>query len=356
MTIETPSVEARSYFESLQVMRAFAALMVVFGHALYEVYISTLKMGMDVPAWVKTDLPYSVGVDIFFVLSGFLMVYTSQKLFQTKGGWKVFLKKRFVRIVPLYWFYTTLIIITIAIMPSAFGTASADVWHYIQSYLFIPHERPIGGVKPVLSLGWTLNYEMFFYAVFACFIVLSRQKLMRWVGVLFLILASAGLFIPQDWTILHFISNPIILEFLIGMMIADLFIRGVRLPNIYILIAVIVSVISFIYVPFRFSIDGFEVSRLPGTIMATLLIGVCALCPALLSMRLPKWIKLLGDSSYTLYLAHPFAIGVVSIVAIKISLTSHWHILLSLVACIVGSIIAYYIIEKPLVRLFKKSV
>ena len=79
MTIETP-YPRKNYFEGLQGLRAFAAIIVMFSHILHEAGNVAETLGQAIPEWMGVRLPYNMGVDIFFVLSGFLMVYTSQKL------------------------------------------------------------------------------------------------------------------------------------------------------------------------------------------------------------------------------------------------------------------------------------
>lgn len=199
MTIENQAILKNNYFESLQFLRALAATLVCIEHILYEIFVSFRNNPDAMPSWVTPGLPFVSGVDIFFVLSGFLMVYTTQTMVggSKKSSWAVFLKKRIIRIVPLYWFYTSLMIAVLLIAPQLFGKAQADFWHFVQSYLFIPHERPAGGIRPVLSLGWTLNYEMFFYMVFAAFMFLSQKWMLRAMSFIFITLAALHFSVPK---------------------------------------------------------------------------------------------------------------------------------------------------------------
>jgi exopolysaccharide production protein ExoZ len=348
MTIETPT---KPYFESLQILRGIAALSVVILHVLHEVNVTALKMTVTVPSWVETQFPFWVGVHIFFVLSGFLMVYTSQKLFETPGGWRIFLKKRFQRIVPLYWFYTTAMVAVILILPSALDTAVLDIRHVIQSYLFIPHDRPSGGVKPILALGWTLNYEMFFYVIFASFLFLSRAKLSILISCLFVGLAAPYIYIPSDWIMMKFWSNPIILEFIAGMIIANLYINKFRLPSWALPIGLILCLSIFLCMPFE--IMG--VPYVPSFLIAIISVAVLVLRKKEDAIKIPRYAKMLGDSSYTLYLSHPFFIGAVALIAIQLDLSPLMHIALSLSACVVGGYIAHIVIEKPMIRYFKRK-
>lgn len=140
---------------SIQHLRACAALLVLFAHAF------SYQIGVDNPIIVAAG---RLGVILFFGISGFIMVYIS-------GGGSFpaldFLKRRAIRIVPLYWIFTSLAALLAALAPSLFQTTQFTWPHYLQSLFFIVHEAPErGGVSPILSLGWTLNYEIYFYIVF----------------------------------------------------------------------------------------------------------------------------------------------------------------------------------------------
>src|SRR5690606_35064881 len=105
--------------------------------------------------------PGDFGVDLFFVISGFIMVHVSRNQFARPGAPLDFVRRRLVRIVPLYWTMTTLMVAVVLLLPQSVDTATADPRQWIASYLFIPFERASDGMmRPVLGLGWSLNYEM----------------------------------------------------------------------------------------------------------------------------------------------------------------------------------------------------
>jgi exopolysaccharide production protein ExoZ len=351
MSIKTPP--SKIYFEPLQGLRAFAAMIVMIGHIKHEILMVSAKLGQDAPSWTALKLPYNAGVDIFFVLSGFLMVYTSQNLYGQKWAWFTFLKKRFQRIVPLYWFYTTLMIIVMLLLPHAFDTAQASINHFVQSYLFIPHERPAGGIKPVLSLGWTLNYEMFFYIVFAGLLFLSRHSLTAIMAVMFIGFSVVHYLLPETMSVPYFWTRPIILEFVMGMIIANMYLSNLRFSSVMVLPLIAMAVFAFFLMPYSMTVMDLNVYRLPNMTMAILLIGGLTLCKGVDQWRIPQWLKALGDSSYTLYLAHPFGIGAVALLAIQFNLGQGTHFILSLATCAFGSYIAYYLIEKNIIGYFK---
>src|SRR5579871_1253566 len=160
-----PSVR-REEVRSIQYLRGIAALMVVVHHALDQ--FSGFKQ------LIPTDTG-AAGIDIFFVISGFVMTYTTQ-IQKVSGG--QFLVRRAARIVPLYWIVT---MFTAALL--FFGSAMVrhstfNFAHLVASLFFWPMRNPgdAGTISPILKLGWTLNYEMFFYLIFASVIHLPPGK------------------------------------------------------------------------------------------------------------------------------------------------------------------------------------
>ena len=120
--------------------------------------------------------PWLAGVDIFFVISGFIMVYASSRWFGSAQSPRVFLAHRIARIVPLYWATTMLYLAVVLFAPALLNSEYLAPGFVISSFLFIPAARPDGLVQPLYSLGWTLNYEMFFYALFAIAIAFPRRR------------------------------------------------------------------------------------------------------------------------------------------------------------------------------------
>src|SRR5262245_21275262 len=143
---------------SIQILRAAAALGVVLAHIFPSAVIGT------------------AGVDLFFVISGFIMVYASDRLFERRDAPRIFFLRRLARIVPLYWAVTAVLVAYPLLAGVDLAAVSLSPGVILGSFLFFPVPRPDGSLLPVHFLGWTLDYEMFFYVVFAGFIVLSRQR------------------------------------------------------------------------------------------------------------------------------------------------------------------------------------
>src|SRR5947209_12231521 len=140
---------------SVQILRAIAALSVAIGHAQAFIAIPMDKQGQAF-GW-NFLLPWGAGVDLFFVISGFIMVYSSEKLFAAPGGGGTFGWRRLTRVVPLYWCAMLLLLAKSALQQKPLPDAASVV----TSFLFIPWVAQGGEIpRPFYELGWTLNYEM----------------------------------------------------------------------------------------------------------------------------------------------------------------------------------------------------
>ena len=203
----------------MQYLRALAASMVLVGHVLAE---AEHYFRLDIPL---RGLPWTRGVDIFLVISGFIIVLASRDLHGMPGGVRTFLRRRFRRVVPLYWLFSTLMLCILLVVPGAAKDTVLDWQQVVGSYLFFPVERYDGRIAPILSLGWTLNFEIFFYGLFAFSLLVPRKLglillffgLTAWV----LIGALFGFAAPA----LRFWSNPIVVEFGFGVCLGWLQLR-----------------------------------------------------------------------------------------------------------------------------------
>jgi exopolysaccharide production protein ExoZ len=203
---------------ALQILRGIAASLVVIDHSI-------LRHGEwhDYPEIVEVAAQYSgtLGVAVFFVISGYIMIHTAGDQFGQPGAALLFLRKRIVRIVPLYWLATAL---EVALRLRKGG--AIDPQQLLTSLFFIPQPVAAGDyMRPLLGVGWTLNYEMSFYCIFAATLIFRRT-----VGLTLLFSALVGLvalgtlYKPLDdtsppHTLLGFWTDPIILLFAAGVAI-----------------------------------------------------------------------------------------------------------------------------------------
>jgi len=333
---------------SVQYLRGLAALLVVIAHAsahpLAEPTYLQLRLG-------------EFGVYLFFVISGFIMVAISGS-----GAFSAreFLKRRAIRIVPLYWIFTTLAALLALLLPALFKSTVFTVPHYVQSMLFIPHEAPgRGGTSPLLSLGWTLNYEVFFYLAFALLAGLAATGRVVALTVGFVALYLAGEVLKPTDPLLGFYMTHAVLAFVAGAWVGLGQIKGVfarlRAP---LLTGVIGSAVIGVLVAFGLDQTPQET---PTAFVALVVLAVALLVIGLAheaGLRRSNWLEKLGDASYATYLTHMFVVGAVVGVGSRVLPDSPVSYFGMVAVAIGGSLIAGVIvhdwIEKPLLRLMHK--
>jgi exopolysaccharide production protein ExoZ len=274
-------------------LRAVAALGVVIHHMQSEL----IQRGFDNPF---PDFEVGAfGVDLFFVISGFIMVYSSGRFFARPDGGRQFFLKRLIRIVPLYWLFTTFLVLIV--IRGARHTGAYSVKEFIASYLFIPAPDRLGLMIPTYPPGWTLNYEMFFYFCFAAALRWSRPIAVSLVGSALAGLVILGYFIalPQP---IAFWADSLSLEFCYGMALALLFLRGWRIrPLVRLALVIAGAIAAAVFVAHGESspIRGFAWGLPAAAIVAA---GALTDAPPRgLFARAFEW---LGDASYSLYLVH----------------------------------------------------
>ena len=187
-----------SRYYSVQALRGFAALLVVVYHATKMVHDRINPLFSPFAAG-------GAGVDIFFAISGFVIVITASPDAENPESWSGFLWRRLVRIVPLYWLLTTVKLITLLISPDLAQHSGVSIGHVIASYLFIPAWNVEHKALPLLTVGWTLSYEMFFYLLFT-FALWLQLRPVGWISILLLIFSVIGLWRTDAWVLLpHYI-------------------------------------------------------------------------------------------------------------------------------------------------------
>jgi exopolysaccharide production protein ExoZ len=330
---------------SIQYLRGAAALLVVFLHVVGQLN----RLGYNGNSFEVLN----VGVDIFFVISGFIMWYTT---FNSNVGPSEFLRRRIIRIVPLYWVVTTIYVILLIVRPSVFQSDKFQLSHIIASYLFTPAVHPVlHEMWPVVVPGWTLNYEMFFYLLFAfSLIFLVRGRALIIVSTLACVV-GLQVFDPLEGSIVGFYTSSIILEFAFGVVLAVFYTSGLSIPTAY---AVLLGVAGCISLILAAEVSSLNLPRVLALGVPACLIVACVVfyerAHGVTRIALPV---LLGDASYSLYLSHGavlsafeqiwrFMAGPHKSEPILLSLFSTTAIIL---AAVVG-IGLYRFVERPMLR------
>lgn len=337
---------------SLQVLRFFAAALVLFAHI--EDRLLGFGERFNVP--VNTvGFPGRLGVDIFFVISGFIMGGLSLRIFGQPGSPRKFILDRITRIVPLYWI-CTLANACFALLASSLGDparANAPSLEFLaKSLFFIPFLDERGIHRPVLQQGWTLDFEMMFYCVFAMCLLLRRPWGFIALSVTFVAIYVFGAF-HQLPVPLEVWSDPIIFEFLAGVALALVRERvgpALPVPGSTVLLLLTIGLTMLLN-------KNNELHLLFNAIVATFLVATCVLGRNVKLGYIGRAFSKCGDWSYSLYLTHGFVLLLVGIVWRKLFGAEH---LLAYVVAIVSlsialSYLSYSWIERPLTSLLRSK-
>ena len=297
---------------TVQALRGVAALAVVAHHAIRTF---TVKAGAGIvpPALIGAPAFYDTlafGVDLFFVISGFIMVYVSGAYMTADKPILGFLLKRAARIYPIY-IIVSLVLIGLKVMNHlADGGSSYDLQplRIVTSLLLIPAWNEAGGVQPILGVGWTLSYELYFYLLFAVAVVVARKAFFAPLAAFILLAVVASRLAPGGPAIVSFLANPIAIEFLFGCVVALVIKRGGRMPLPWLSMALAGA--ALFVAPLVVHAEAWRVLCW-GLPSAVILFSVVSLEADGRAPRLPKGVGLIGDASYSIYLVHILIVGIV---------------------------------------------
>jgi exopolysaccharide production protein ExoZ len=283
---------------NLHLLRVLAALAVVYFH-------TTSEAGLMLPVNIGSH-----GVDVFFVISGFIIAYIGAR------SPEHFFVRRLIRIVPFYWAATLAVFCAALLFPNLMRTTQADVTQLLYSLLFIPHETPSAGLMPTLILGWSLNYEMYFYVLFAASLLLSR----RWAPVLCAgLITAVALNIDGSATAnptLHFYGRPLVFEFGFGIACYYLLVLAERHHNrlrrlrggmaaCLLLCALALTAIGVEEYEGQWNLPRFVAAGVPAMV---LVLSALVLERVYSISAKSRIVFVLGESSYILYLIHPYIV------------------------------------------------
>jgi exopolysaccharide production protein ExoZ len=322
-------------FYGMQVARGVAALLVVLFHSSLTLSARHLVGILD---------RGGVGVDIFFVISGFVIYWTAQG-----RPWRAFLVRRLARIVPLYWlFLTAKLGLILATGHDPTGMAN-DPLYILGSYLFLP----LRSVYPLIGAGWTLNFEMYFYLVAAVMLgLLPSRRFAIGVTLYMVVTVSIGGLVHNRVSVadvpLSSLLNPLCLEFVAGLWIARRLVEGRRWPAWLSMLTIGIAVIAIgmgpadlHYTPWRAVYWG-----IPATLI---ILGLVQLEPVIGFRRwtLPL---LVGDASYSIYLAHTAVLPLLDPLVRRLPPIAVVQGGLLVLGSVVTGVMVHRIVEVPLIR------
>ncbi|WP_115003890.1 acyltransferase family protein [Xanthomonas campestris] len=307
---------SRPKIESIQALRGLGAIVVTIFHAtsLYPEF--NFKAG-------------AAGVDVFFMLSGIVM-YLS---INPKTSPLHFLKRRVIRVIPMYWLATTL---TVAYVYARHGYITPNN-HLIRSYFFLP---PGSFQMPLLYPGWTLNYEMLFYVILAVLLPLKKVTVPASIC---LIAALGSLPAPAGLVEIAHMFNPLILEFAAGLLAGIVISKGYRPTKAEATFYIFTAILLFT-IHNQAQSAGVIAWGIPS---ALLIMGALGL------EKLPlikcKITQFSGEASYSIYLFHPFAIWAVS--WMTKDQASAFAFLCAIILSITGGCLTHILVEKPMLTM-----
>lgn len=282
---------------AIQLLRAIAATGVVIPHiaAGFADHIGT-GFGFEFR-------PGHIGqtcVALFFVVSGYVMIVSSRRLFGQRGGSAEFLTRRLVRIVPPYWLATASLVAVFL-----FLGRSVNLGEVAMSLAFVPYWPADGSLRalPFLWPGWTLFYEMIFYLLFGLFVWAGRNHAVIVASLGLALLSLIGAFLPSENAFLFTLTRSVGLLFIGGMLLALLREEGLILSPLFRIAALLASILSFALLPAPATPDAMGIiytvwCGLPALLLALAVLGGELTVPA------PRLFNRLGDMSYAIYLLH----------------------------------------------------
>lgn len=325
---------------SVQFLRAIAALFVVVSHISLKGQQYTLESFQ----WFHIG---GSGVDLFFIISGFIMCYTT---YNKNISFIKFIIARCKRILPLYWLVTLLALMVYVIAPNLVNSSGGQT-SIFASFTLIPD-----GDKYLVQNGWTLSYEFLFYFLFGLSFVFKNKNLI-FCSLIIIILVVVGLFLRKEQVeltpLFYFLTDSILLEFVFGIICFTIY-KSLSFSYFKSFVLICIgSLLMYCQNKYGFINTSFGRTLHSGLPMVMVFLGAIGF-ESLLRIKKNNLISrlgiLLGDASYSIYLTHPFVLSPVAIIGKHFGLLTSSFIfssVLLLSSCAVG-IFVYLFVEKPL--------
>jgi len=344
---------------SIQALRGFAVLGVVLLHI--QLYFSGKLQRPDLLPQFSIG---AAGIDLFFVISGFIMVYATERLFGQPEGRRIYFLRRIARIVPLYWVATTIMLVYVLRQYGSVenATGGAGLTYVICSYLFIPYGRPNDWGAPLLGVGWTLIFEMYFYTVFGLLVVWPRRAVVVTVSAFFLVVVALGQVFPNLPNPIGYWTHPLIIEFVLGMTIALAFRNGVRLsaPVSWFLLAAGLAVLIWSWrQQHDFHPDSVERVFVWGLPAFAIVAALALARRELPHNRFWRGLGFIGDASYSLYLFHALGLGVPAMFLgryLDLAQLPWLHLAFIMVSAMLPGVLIYLYAEKPFTAWLQRKI
>lgn len=331
---------------SIQALRFWAALMVVIHHSINDL---TQKSGIEGGKDLREFFYFGAsGVQVFFVISGFVMMVSSERLFQIPGAWRAFLYRRLIRIYPIYFICVILNILIRSLWGQIIVSGGAKL---LGALLLFP-----GLAGSIIVPGWTLSYEMYFYLLFAAALVFRPRQALIILSSFFLlcILSAKIIDLNAENAIWVQMQSPLLLDFVVGAWLGwlvKLSPEQWRVPPLVSCIVLALSVVALL--------ANFILSRYLPYMITFGIPSACIVASCVFLEKSGFWHRLfarftrLGDASYSLYLIHQLVlILIVPQVAGFVSgrLSFAFLIILLVAASLISGFLLFVLVEKPILQ------
>lgn len=333
--------------QGIQALRGIAVLLVIFAHLFQveEKYAGEIILP-------KTMLLGVSGIDIFFVISGFIMVVTTHKKREGILNSINFLYRRAIRIYPTYWIYTTLVLIVYLLNHNLVNSgAPVDI---LASYALWPTDNPF-----LVAVGWTLSFEIYFYLVFTLMFTLPERFFSAALAAWAALVIIAGTLYQGDTPWIRIILSPLTIEFIAGALLAQMIlIYRPTLPLAYSGFLIIAS-LGLIFIAGRHYLNS--TGDIPTGWARVLFLGLpatlivfCTYSAENKGARIPLWMTKIGDASYSTYLSHILVLSALGHTWAKLShlgIIENYFVLPTMVAAsLIYGWVSYTYLEKPILN------
>ncbi len=329
---------------SLQFLRAFAVILVIFSHIRHK-QDTAAHYGFQWLEWFNFG---EYGVDIFFVISGFIIAYISPKARHSLLDVFNFMMKRIFRIMPLYYTVTLIALCVWFIQPELVNSSSPSSTVILPSFFLWPTEG-----RFLFQSGWTLSYEMYFYLIFGFTLLLARWQY-RILSTFLVISLFIGILVPIQDPVLKLMTSHHLAEFLGGYLFYKLAHKQIG-AQVYLGMTMIGVGVTFL-LSHALITNSFLLSLYVWGFPAMMIVFGFLLSEG--HYKIPNLFLKLGDSSYSIYLTHALALPVLTKIWYSLapqtsnntlaSIGNLGFILFSLGATLLIGVIVFHIYEKPL--------
>jgi exopolysaccharide production protein ExoZ len=343
--------------EAIQILRGIAALSVV----IFHIWGAELRFGNVhhiLPLFFYAGI---YGVDLFFVISGFIMVTVTQGQFQSIQSITRFLYNRAARIYPVYWFYSLIALAVFLTHPGMVNVSQGNRVDLLRSFLLFPQNT-----KPLLAVGWTLIHEVHFYLVFTLLLLFPEKHLIKLLLLWGFLVVFGNLTLHPSSALSPLIilaTNPLSLEFICGCLIAKAYFSGVRrfgLMSVIVGISLLVlaSIFHAYVSPINNEVPGWSREFLFGLPCALIVYGTVSTLMLRLETTFSRILLALGDASYSLYLSHALVVSGLGniwvLLFLNAKLSNVYFIIFMFFGSISAGILSYRFIESPLLKITRR--